>query len=38
MPQAAIDYLRSLPEFDADVFEQVTGIGPNDRMGASDAK
>ena len=26
MPQAAIDYVRSLPEFDADMFEEITGI------------
>lgn len=26
MPKAAIDYLRSLPEFDADIFAAVTGI------------
>lgn len=26
MPQAAIDFLRELPEFDADVFFEVTGI------------
>lgn len=26
MPQKAIDYLKSLPEFDPMVFESVTGI------------
>jgi len=26
MPKAAIDYLKSLPEFDEDIFETVTGI------------
>lgn len=26
MPKVAIDYLRSLPEFDAKIFEEVTGI------------
>ena len=26
MPQAAIDYVRSLPEFDAEMFEKITGI------------
>lgn len=28
MPKAAIDYVRSLPEFDAQIFQQVTGICP----------
>ena len=26
MPQAAIDYVRSLPEFDGEMFEKITGI------------
>ena len=26
MPQAAVDYVRSLPEFDAAMFEKITGI------------
>ena len=26
MPEAAIDYVRSLPEFDAGMFEEITGI------------
>ena len=26
MPQAAIDYIKSLPEYDADIFRLVTGI------------
>ena len=26
MPKAAIDYLKSLPEFDADIFKKITGI------------
>ena len=26
MPQAAIDYISSIPEFDADIFEEITGI------------
>jgi hypothetical protein len=26
MPKDALDYLRSLPEFDADVFYEITGI------------
>lgn len=26
MPAAAIEYVRSLPEFDADIFEKITGI------------
>jgi hypothetical protein len=29
MPQKAINYLRSLPEFDAKIFEEVTGIKPD---------
>jgi hypothetical protein len=29
MPQAAIDYLKGLPEFDAKVFEEITGINVN---------
>ena len=29
MPQEAIDYLTSLPEFDADVFKQITGLDSN---------
>lgn len=30
MPQEAIEYLKSLPEFDADIFKQVTGIDVNE--------
>ncbi len=26
MPRAAVDYVRSLPEFDAAMFEKITGI------------
>jgi hypothetical protein len=26
MPKAAIDYLKSLPEFNAKIFEEITGI------------
>jgi hypothetical protein len=26
MPQKAIDYLKSLPEFDAEIFKKITGI------------
>ena len=26
MPKAAIDYISSIPEFDADIFEEITGI------------
>jgi len=26
MPTAAIEYVRSLPEFDADIFEKITGL------------
>jgi hypothetical protein len=31
MPQAAIDLVRSWPEFDAGIFEEITGIGEGDR-------
>ena len=29
MPQGAIDYIKSLPEFDADIFKRVTGLDVN---------
>jgi len=29
MPKEAIDYVRSLPEFDAKMFFEITGIGPD---------
>lgn len=26
MPKEALDYIKSIPEFDADIFEKITGI------------
>jgi len=34
MPKAALDYIQSLPEFDADLFKEITGIdsGKKEKM------
>lgn len=34
MPKEAIDYVRSLPEFDVKMFERITGIKTNDKKKA----
>jgi hypothetical protein len=31
MPKEAIDYVKSLPEFDAAIFEEITGINVNEK-------